>query len=206
MFRALRILTASLLLSHSASVLVVAVFNPGEYSINAVTCPAIDKVLNQTVDITIEYIDVNPSAKTTILMVHGWPSLWSSISYLPTQNRSLNLFQNDYRLVAIDVRGFGGSSHPSDIQLSSTMADITGDLTCVLEHAEVPSAICLGHDWGSVACHEAARRRPDVFSAVIGVTIPYLASSNDFEPIESISAVIPTLSYQVFFARNTSEA
>ena len=55
------------------------------------------------------------------------------------------LFQNNYRLVAIDVRGFGGSSHPSDIQSSSTMADITGDLTCVLEHAGVPSAICLGY-------------------------------------------------------------
>ena len=63
-----------------------------------------------------------------------------------TDIRSLmDLFQNDYRMVAIDVRGFGGSSHPSDIQSSSTMADITGDLACVLEHAKVTSAICLGY-------------------------------------------------------------
>ncbi|KAI9566725.1 Alpha/Beta hydrolase protein [Boletus coccyginus] len=200
MFHALRAFTTSLLLSCSASVLTFAAFNPGEYNINAITCPAIDRALNQTVNITIEYVDVNPSAKTTILMVHGWPSLWSS------WGRQIEHFKNDYRLVAIDVRGFGGSSHPSDIQSSSTMSDITGDLTCVLEHAGVPSAICLGHDWGSVACYEAARRRPDVFSAVIGVTIPYLASSNGFQPIESILALIPALSYQVFFARNTSEA
>ncbi|KAH0839352.1 alpha/beta-hydrolase [Lanmaoa asiatica] len=181
MFRTLCLFTISLLLSHSASVLAVTVFNPGEYASNAVTCPAVDRVLKQTVNITIEYIDVNPSAKTTILM-------------------------NDYRLVAIDVRGFGGSSHPSDIQSSSTMADLTGDFTCVLEHAGAPSAICLGHDWGSVACYEAARRRPDVFSAVIGVTIPYFPSSSPFQPIESILAMISTLSYQLFFAQNTSEA
>ncbi|KAF8547751.1 hypothetical protein OG21DRAFT_1489960 [Imleria badia] len=177
MFHALRILTASLLLCHSASVLVVAVFNPREYSINAVTCPAIDKVLNQTVDITIGE-DIAAYMRTTSWIssrrvyrcqsfceYNHFDGAWlaesveqlgpanrilQGISYLPTQNRSLNLFQNDYRLVAIDVRGFGGSSHPSDIQLSSTMADITGDLMCVLEHAEVPSAICLGYALPSV--------------------------------------------------------
>jgi len=27
-----------------------------------------------------EYVDVNPAASTTIMMVHGWPSLWSTWS------------------------------------------------------------------------------------------------------------------------------
>ncbi|KAN0098105.1 Alpha/Beta hydrolase fold [Tylopilus felleus] len=201
MFHALHIFTVNLLLYNLASVFAIAAFDPGVYDINAVTCPATDRVLNQTINITIEYTDINPSVTTTtILMVHGWPSLWSSWGH------QIEHFKHDYRLVAIDVRGFGGSSHPSDIQSSSTMADITGDLACVLEHAGVSSAICMGHDWGSVVCYDAARRRPDVFSAVIGVTIPYLPSSGDFQPIEFISAKIPTLSYQVYFARNTSEA
>lgn len=99
MFRALCVFTTGLLLSHSQNVLAVSVFNPGGFDINAVACPAIDRVLNQTVNITIgeynvaymrfkfamilisrgvEYVDINPSAKTAILMVHGWPSLWSS--------------------------------------------------------------------------------------------------------------------------------
>lgn len=48
-------------------------------------------------------------------------------------------------MIAIDVRGFGGSTHPADVQSSSTLADITGDLTCVLEHVGIQSAICLGY-------------------------------------------------------------
>ncbi|KIK82094.1 hypothetical protein PAXRUDRAFT_67755, partial [Paxillus rubicundulus Ve08.2h10] len=177
----------------------VTTFNPREYKTSSVTCTAIDRVLDKAVEVTIEYVDVNPAANTTILMVHGWPSLWSSWAHICH-------FQDEYHLIAIDVRGFGGSTHPPDVQSSSTLADITGDLVCVLDHARVTTAICLGHDWGSAACYEAARRRPDVFSAVIGVTVPYLPSSAPFHTAASLSASMPTLSYQVFFEKNTSEA
>jgi soluble epoxide hydrolase/lipid-phosphate phosphatase len=47
-------------------------------------------------------------------------------------------------MVAIDVRGFGGSTHPADVQSSSTLADITGDLTRILEHVGIQYVICLG--------------------------------------------------------------
>ena len=75
-----------------------------------------------------------------------------------------------------------------------------------------------------MACYEAARRRPDVFSGVIGVTVPvshletsttqcscphfrkYRPCAGEYQPIESIAKLIPTLSYQVFFAQNTSKA
>ena len=71
-----------------------------------------------------------------------------------------------------DLRGFGSSTHPDDVQSSGTMYDIAGDLVCILQHAGVREAICLGHDWGAQVCYEAARIRPDVFKAVIGLVIP----------------------------------
>ena len=65
------------------------------------------------------------------------------------------------------------------------------DLVCALDHARVKTALCLGfviivsasvqaadvslfdsHDWGTQVCYEAARRRPDIFQAVIGTCIP----------------------------------
>lgn len=66
---------------------------------------------------------------------------------------------------------------------------MVSDLTCILEDANVSSAICVGyvtyssalptniqqqhrHDWGSQVCYEAARLRPDLFTAVAGVAIP----------------------------------
>jgi pimeloyl-ACP methyl ester carboxylesterase len=53
--------------------------------------------------------------------------------------------QNDYHLIAPDLRGFGSSTHPDDVESSGTMGDIVGDLVCILEHAAVSSAICVGY-------------------------------------------------------------
>ena len=70
MFRARTAFITSLLLSRSASVLAVGVFNPDEYAINTITCPAIDRDLNQSLNITIgEYHTVYmPSRKVVSLM------------------------------------------------------------------------------------------------------------------------------------------
>lgn len=106
----------------------------------------------------------------------------------------------------MNIRGFGGSTHPDDVQSSSTLADIAEDLSCVLKHTGIASSICLGHDWGAVACYEAARRRPDLFYAVVGVTVPYLHAAMPFLDGAELTAVMPKLAYQVFFERNTSDA
>ena len=73
---------------------------------------------------------------------------------------------------------------------------MVGDLLCILEHANVFSAICMGyvckacstifkteltadisHDWGSSICYEAARSRPDIFTGVVGGVVPVGNSS-----------------------------
>jgi soluble epoxide hydrolase/lipid-phosphate phosphatase len=54
------------------------------------------------------------------------------------------LSQNDYHLVIPDLRGFGESTHPGDVRTAGTMGDLVGDLVCVLQHANVTSAICMG--------------------------------------------------------------
>ncbi|KAG6816120.1 hypothetical protein H0H87_008470 [Tephrocybe sp. NHM501043] len=97
------------------------------------------------------------------------------------------------------------------------MGDMVGDLVCVLEHANVSSAICMGyvissllklenpltsscrHDWGSQICYEAARMRPDLFTAVVGVVVPYISAAGPFVPIKHLVTVLPKLTYQLFF-------
>lgn len=56
----------------------VGAFNPMEYTPSSANCPAVDRALGESVNINIEYFDINPGASSSILMVHGWPSLWSS--------------------------------------------------------------------------------------------------------------------------------
>ncbi|PPQ72056.1 hypothetical protein CVT26_006738 [Gymnopilus dilepis] len=171
-----------------------APFKPWEYEKSTANCKAVKRApVEEIVDIQIKYVDINKEAPDTILMVHGWPSLWSSWS-----NQILE-FKEDYHLLAPDLRGFGESTHPGDTRSSGTMSDMVSDLVCVLQHANVNSAICMGHDWGSSVCYEAARLRPDVFTAVIGVVVPYLPSAGPYLPIKDFVPHIPSLAYQLYF-------
>ncbi|KAH9045759.1 Alpha/Beta hydrolase protein [Lactarius pseudohatsudake] len=165
-----------------------------------VTCPAVNRALNQTIDIHLRYVDINPSSKRTLLLLHGWPSLWASWKY------QIQEFKSDYRLIVPDIRGFGASTHPGDVQSSGSFPDLVGDLMCILRQAGVTQAVVIGHDWGSQLAYEAARERPDVFTAVVGISIPYLPSAGPPVPISSLVQEFPRLAYQVYFAEHTSAA
>lgn len=167
---------------------------------HVVTCPAVNRALNQTVDLHLRYVDINPSFKRTLLLLHGWPSLWASWKY------QIQEFRGDYRLIVPDIRGFGASTHPGDVQSSGSFPDLVGDLMCILQQAGVSQAVVIGHDWGSQLAYEAARERPDVFTAVVGITIPYLPAAGPLVPISSLVQEFPRLAYQVYFAEQTSLA
>ncbi|PPQ72384.1 hypothetical protein CVT26_006744 [Gymnopilus dilepis] len=168
-------------------------FKPWEYEKKTAHCPAVRREpVREEMFIQLKYVDINPEASTTIIMVHGWPSLWSTWSH------QIQEFKNDYHLIIPDLRGFGESTHPGDARPSGTLADMVGDLVCILEDAKVDTTICMGHDWGASICYEAARSRPDIFTAVVGAAVPYLPSTGSYTPVTRLLWHIPTLSYQVF--------
>jgi len=115
-------------------------------------------------------------------------------------------FKTDYRIIAPDLRGFGGSTHPGDVRSSGSMPDLVGDLLCILEDAGAPEAIAVGHDWGAQLAYEAARERPDIFTAVVGITIPYMPYAGPLVPMQALAAAHPRLTYQIFFDTQTHAA
>ncbi|KAG6811966.1 hypothetical protein H0H92_005070 [Tricholoma furcatifolium] len=177
-------------------------FNPKGFSKSEATCPALKRTpqKTETVEITLRYVDINPHAEQTIIMVHGWPGLWS------TWSNQIKEFKNDYHLVVPDLRGFGESTHPGEARYSGNMGDMVGDLVCVLEHAKVKTAICMGHDWGSQVCYEAARMRPDIFVKVVGAVVPYIPSAGSFVPVNILVIALPNLKYQLYFDSNLDDA
>ncbi|KAJ7123197.1 alpha/beta-hydrolase [Mycena epipterygia] len=196
----LKVLPMGALSLFLGSALGSSAFNPRAYQKSTATCKATNRAEGQEKMIDLHYVDINPDAKTTLLMVHGWPSLWSSWS------NQIQEFKEDYHLLVPDLRGFGASGHPDDVRSSGTMPDMVGDLVCILEHAGISSAICVGHDWGAQICYEAARMRPDLFRGVVGAAIPYIPSAGPFTPMEHLVVALPKLSYQLFFNHKTPEA
>jgi pimeloyl-ACP methyl ester carboxylesterase len=99
-------------------------------------------------------------------LVHGIPYLWY------TWRRQIRaLAPAGYRVVAPDLRGFGQSDAPPDVQ-SYEALKVVGDLVDLIRTLGDPSAIVVGHDLGSRVAYYCAELRLDVFRALVMVNTP----------------------------------
>lgn len=102
-----------------------------------------------------------------VLLVHGFPESWRSWrQQLPA------LAAAGYRAVAIDVRGYGGSSVPAEAEAYRMVAHVA-DNVGVVRALGAGSAVVVGHDWGSAIAANSALLRPDLFRAVGLMSVPY---------------------------------
>ncbi|HEX3898178.1 MAG TPA: alpha/beta hydrolase [Mycobacteriales bacterium] len=106
-----------------------------------------------------------------VLLVHGFPESWYSWRHqIPA------IADAGFRAVAIDVRGYGRSSAPLEVEAYG-MVHHVGDNVGVVEALTGPGsqAIIIGHDWGSPIAAHSALLRPDLFTAVAMLSVPYNA-------------------------------
>jgi pimeloyl-ACP methyl ester carboxylesterase len=102
-----------------------------------------------------------------VILVHGFPESWYSWRYqLPA------LAAAGYRAVAVDVRGYGRSSKPVRVD-DYRMINNVGDMVGLVNALDCGSAIIVGHDWGAPIAWTSALLRPDLFTAVAGLSVPY---------------------------------
>ena len=102
-----------------------------------------------------------------VIFCHGFPDT----SY--TWRRQMKTVASaGYRAIAPDMRGYGRSSAPADANLYTAL-HTAGDLVGLLDALKVPSAILVGHDWGATHSWNTALMRPDRFTAVFCLSVPY---------------------------------
>ncbi len=102
-----------------------------------------------------------------VLLLHGFPESWYSWRHqLPA------LAAAGYRAAAVDVRGYGRSSRPEAVE-AYRMLDLVEDNVAVVRALGEESAVVIGHDWGAAIAANSALTRPDVFSAVGLLSVPY---------------------------------
>ncbi|MZF85701.1 alpha/beta hydrolase [Streptomyces sp. SID5643] len=110
---------------------------------------------------------VEQGAGPLVLLLHGFPESWYSWRHqLPA------LAAAGYRAVAVDVRGYGRSSRPPEVD-AYRMLDLVEDNVAVVEALGEPSAVLVGHDWGATIAATSALVRPEIFRAVGLLSVPY---------------------------------
>ncbi|MCY7371895.1 MAG: alpha/beta hydrolase [Polaromonas sp.] len=102
-----------------------------------------------------------------VLMCHGFPELWCS-----WRAQMAPLAAAGYRAAAPDMRGYGGTDAPLEID-AYTLLHLVGDMVGLVKALGETRAVIVGHDWGAPVAWHAALMRPDVFHAVAGMSVPF---------------------------------
>jgi pimeloyl-ACP methyl ester carboxylesterase len=103
-----------------------------------------------------------------VILVHGFPESWYS-----WRHQMGPIAAAGFTACALDVRGYGGSDKPEPVE-AYAMAHLTADVAGVARALQPDRpAILIGHDWGAPIVWNSALTRPEQFSAVAGLSVPY---------------------------------
>ena len=115
----------------------------------------------------IELRVVEAGAGPAVVLCHGFPEtahVWRH--QIPV------LVDAGYRVLAPDMRGFGGSSRPAEVE-AYDIVSLAGDVVGLLDAAGVADAVLVGHDWGATVVWHVALAHPERVRAVAGMSVPF---------------------------------
>ena len=102
-----------------------------------------------------------------VILCHGFPECWYS-----WRHQLGALAKAGFRAVAPDLRGYGRSDRPEEVEKYTILDDI-GDIVGLVDALGAKQAVIAGHDVGAPIAWQAALLRPDLFRAVIALSPPY---------------------------------
>jgi pimeloyl-ACP methyl ester carboxylesterase len=148
--------------------------------------------------IQIRYAEIGTGP--LLLFCHGWPESWYS-----WRHQLVALAAAGYRCVAPDMRGYGGTEAPPAIE-SYTQLHLVGDMVELVKQLGEQHAIVIGHDWGAPVAYGCALLRPDLFRAVVGMSVPWTPPSYSDLLSALEKAGIKTFYMQYFQTPGVAEA
>lgn len=137
-----------------------------------------ERVKTEVGDIAVTLTGSGP----VILCVHGWPEHSSS-----WRHQSAYFADKGYTVAAMDVRGYGDSANPSQVDAYS-LKQLASDAAAVIDSLSDTPVILFGHDWGAPITYTTALLYPDKVRGVAGMSVPYMPAG-DVSMIDLMRAV-----------------
>ncbi|MEB3281872.1 MAG: alpha/beta hydrolase [Lyngbya sp.] len=107
-----------------------------------------------------------------MLMLHGFPEFWYSWRH------QIPEFAQDYKVVALDLRGYNDSDKPKDLS-AYNMREFIQDIRGVITGLGYDNCILVGHDWGGAIAWNFAYAYPEMVEKLIVMNIPHPAKFAD---------------------------
>ena len=128
-----------------------------------------DLVEHHTVDnegVAIHYVATGPKDAPLVVMIHGFPDFWY------TWRSQLEALRPEYRVLAVDTRGYNRSAQPQGVE-SYSLDKLSGDIATVIRAQAQSSATVVGHDWGGAIAWSVAMNIPEVVENLIILNLPH---------------------------------
>ena len=116
--------------------------------------------------VKLHYVATGPADGPLVVMVHGFPDFWY------TWRSQMEALQDDYRVVAVDLRGYNHSDQPAGVE-NYSLEHLTQDVAAVITHTGRKSATVVGHDWGGAIAWALAMNAPDVVDNLVILNLPH---------------------------------
>jgi pimeloyl-ACP methyl ester carboxylesterase len=142
--------------------------------------------------INLELAEYGPVDGPLVVLLHGFPELGYS-----WRHQIEPLASAGYRLLVPDLRGFGGSDAPAEIE-AYAIDVLAGDVLGLLDHARAEHGTLIGHDWGADVAWKTAWLHPERIRAVAGLSVPF-APRAPAPPLELMRANLGDDFYIVWF-------
>ncbi|MEM7435884.1 MAG: alpha/beta hydrolase [Myxococcota bacterium] len=127
------------------------------------------------------------------VLLHGWPELW-----LSWRHQIEPLANAGYRVAVPDVRGYGGSDAPPEVEAYG-MRTLAADVAGLVEALGEESAILIGHDWGAPIAAHTALLHPERVRALVTMSVPHLGRSAPYPPTEVFKAMYPDRFFYILY-------
>ena len=100
-----------------------------------------------------------------MLMLHGFPEFWYSWRH------QIPEFARDYKVVALDLRGYNDSDKPQDAD-AYVMEELIRDIEGVIKGLGYESCVLVAHDWGGAIAWSFAYAYPQMVERLIVLEYP----------------------------------
>uniref|UniRef100_A0ABI7ZIU6 AB hydrolase-1 domain-containing protein n=1 Tax=Felis catus TaxID=9685 RepID=A0ABI7ZIU6_FELCA len=107
------------------------------------------------------------------------------------------LAQAGFRVLALDMKGYGESSAPPEIEEYS-LEVLCKEMVTFLDKLGITQAVFIGHDWGGMLVWNMALFYPERVRAVASLNTPFIPADPSVPTMEKIKAN-PIFDYQLYF-------
>src|SRR3954453_4766580 len=126
-------------------------------------------VFSRHMEVELQVIDQGEG--NPVVLAHGFPELAYS-----WRHQVSGLAEAGYRVIAPDMRGYGRSAAPEDVEAYDVI-ELCSDLVRVLDDRGLEKAAIVGHDWGANVAWHFALMHPERTACVAGLSVPLVPRS-----------------------------